>query len=115
MVRLSELRGVLFQLEQLAHKKGVLDPIVELFYQNGSTEELDIDLAAINADPEGQLTKGGAIHLPLKEIVTRGYVIVYGTDKGEDCIVIQATDKREAEYLFGKHFNYEVKMVSEQI
>lgn len=56
-MRLSELRGVLYTLEVEAFKKGNIDPLVECFHQDGETVELNIDLVAIQADPEGQVTK----------------------------------------------------------
>ena len=115
-MRLSELRGVLYTLEKFAHKKGNFDPLVELFHEDGDTVELNVDLEAINADPEGQLTPGGAIHLPLKEIVTRGYVVTYADKDREDCIIIQANCKQEAAKIFTKHFcTYTLKCVSEEL
>jgi len=111
MMRLSELKGVLFQLEQIAHKRGNIDPIVELF-----NDELyvEVDLQAIANDPEGQLLRNGTIHLPTKEIVRRGFAITYGTDRGEDSIIIDAESKAQAEQLFKKHFSsYELKLVIE--
>lgn len=114
-MRLSELKRVLFDLEVLAQKKCNFDPVVELFHQDGETVELNIDLEAIKNDPEGQLTQDGAIHLPLTEIINRGYVIVYGTDRGEDCITIQASCEAEAESIFLKHFStYPLKTVTQE-
>ena len=116
MVRLSELRGVLYTLEQFAHKKGNFDPIVELFHQDGNTVELNVDIKAINKDPEGQLTMHGSIHLPLKEIVTRGFIVTYINGNKEDCITIQAESRQDAMKLFAKHFcTYTLKCVSEEI
>lgn len=116
-MRLSELRGILTVLEYQAHQKGNIDPLVELFsVELDGDVFLTVDINAIQADPAGQLTPGGSIHLPLKEITTRGYVVVYGDKGREDCIVIQATNKKEAEKLFLKHFStYELKTINEEI
>ena len=117
-MRLSELRGVLNVLEYYSQRKGNVDPIIELYNIDdveGNASQT-INLEAIHNDPEGQVTKDGTIQLPMKEIVTRGYVIVYGTAKGEDCIIIQAESKAHAETLFRKHFStYTLKTVSAEI
>lgn len=116
-MRLSQLRSVLNVLEYYAQQKGNIDPLVELFSVDIDADSiLTIDLDAIHADPAGQITPGGSIHLPLKEQTTRGYVIVFGHDRGEDCIVMQATNKKEAEQMFLKYFStYELKTISEEI
>lgn len=114
-MRLSELKRVLGELEVLAQKKCNFDPVIELFYQSGETEEFNIDLVAIKNDPEGQLTSKGSIHLPLKEIVKRGYIIMYGTDRGEDCITIHASCESEAERIFLDYFStYQLKTITQE-
>lgn len=113
-MRLSELKRVLGELEVLAQKKCNFDPVVELFHQDGEID-FNIDLVAIKNDPEGQLTSKGSIHLPLKEIVKRGYFIVYGTDRGEDCITIQASCEAEAERIFLDYFStYRLKTITQE-
>lgn len=115
-MRLSELRGVLSTLELLARERGNIDPIVELFHVvDGENYSLTIDQEAINKDPDGQLTKGGAIHLPLKEIVTRGFIVVYFDRRKnrEGSIIIQAESNYNAESLFKKHFStYEIRDIT---
>jgi len=110
-MRLSEIRGVLFQLEQLAHKKGNIDPIVEFFKHD---LYMEIDLQAIANDPEGQLLRSGTIHLPMVEIERWGYVVTFRTTRGEDCITIQAESKEQARRNFAQHFNYEILDVIEE-
>lgn len=116
-MRLSQLRSVLNVLEYYAQRQGNIDPLVELFSVDIDADSiLTIDLEAIHADPEGQLTPGGSIHLPLKEQTTRGYVVVYGDKGREDSIVMQATNIKEAEQMFLKYFkNYELKTINEEI
>lgn len=115
-MRLSELRGVITSLEYIAVQRGNVDPVVELFHiVDGENYSLTIDQEAINKDPEGQVTKGGAIHFPLKEIVTRGFIIVYfdRSNNREGSIIIQAESNYNAESLFKKHFStYEIRDIS---
>lgn len=116
-MRLSQLRSVLNVLEYYAQQQGNIDPLVELFSVELDADSiLTIDLEAIHADPAGQLTPGGSIHLPLKEQVTRGYTIVYGCKGREDSIVMQASNIKDAEQMFLKLFStYELKTISEEI
>lgn len=112
MMRLSELRGVLFQLEQFAFKAGNADPIVELY--NGD-EYMQVDLNAISNDPSGNLLPRGTIHIPMVTIDRRGYAITYRTETGENSIIIQAESKQEAQKNFEKFFKYEVLTIGEEV
>jgi hypothetical protein len=117
-MRLSELRGVLSTLERIANKRGNIDPIVELFHVvDGENYSLTIDQEAINKDPEGQLTSGGSIHLPLSEIKTRGWIVTYFDIKNnrEGSIIMQAENGDQACDLFRKHFStYRLECVTQE-
>lgn len=117
-MRLSELRGVLSTLERIANKRGKVDPMVELFHVvDGENYSLTIDQEAITKDPEGQLTSGGSIHLPLSEIKTRGWIVTYFDIKNnrEGSIIMQAENGDQACDLFRKHFStYRLECVTQE-
>lgn len=116
-MKLSELRKVLEDLHNISPN---IDPVVEMFYYTtGAYYSLDVDIEAIYNDPEGQLTIDGSIHLPLKEITVRGYVIIYSDPRRanrHDSIVIQAESVEHAKQLFNKHFStYELINVVQEV
>lgn len=117
-MRLSELRGVLFDLHSIAAERGNQDPIVELFHVvDGENYSLTINIEAINNDPRGQLTSRGSIHLPLKEKTVFGWVVTYFDVKNnlEGSIIMQADSGDHACELFRKHFStYRLECVTQE-
>lgn len=116
-MRLSELRGVLNVLEYYARLAGNTDPLVEMFSVEIDPDSiLAVDLSSIHADPAGQITPGGSIHIPLKVQKARGYIVKYRTEIGEASIVIQAANAVDAKQIFAKHFiNHTIMSVQEEL
>jgi hypothetical protein len=112
MMRLSELRGVLYQLEQFAFNAGNADPIVEMYHGD---QYMQVDLNAISNDPSSNLLPSGTIHIPMVTIDRRGYAITYRTETGENSIIMRAESKAEAQRNFEKFFKYELLSIDEEV